>query len=255
MQAGTYPKGIVAKLLKLQRGKCACCRMPLGADYHLDHIQPLALGGANADWNVQLLRSKCNLEQVRAPSHRLHAIKRIFTVNHFQLVVTKRIADHQAAEQARMDAERERIRAEEAAKLQREAREAEARAERERQEAMRQQVLQAERDAQAGIADGSAPPKFCPPRCWTIRLVWSPTSKTMSWLALMPTRRSAQQNARLQALPSAASKVNSRALLAKRVTTARRSALATKPRCSPQRSAPAHQRSSWARLPSAWGSP
>ena len=56
-------KGIVAKLLKLQRGKCACCRMPLGADYHLDHIQPLALGGANADWNVQLLRNKCNLSK------------------------------------------------------------------------------------------------------------------------------------------------------------------------------------------------
>ena len=72
------------------------------------------------------------------------------------MLVKARIAEHQAAEQARLDAERERIRQEEAAKLQREAREAEARAERERQEVMRQQVLQAERDAQAGIAEARA---------------------------------------------------------------------------------------------------
>lgn len=66
------------------------------------------------------------------------------------------IATRKAAEQQRLEAERERIRQEEAAKLQREAREAEARAERERQEVMRQQVLQAERDAQAGIAEARA---------------------------------------------------------------------------------------------------
>ena len=72
------------------------------------------------------------------------------------MLVKSRIADHQAAEQARLDAERERIRAEEAAKLQREAREAEARAERERQEAMRQELLRAEREAQAGIAEARA---------------------------------------------------------------------------------------------------
>jgi hypothetical protein len=41
-------------------------------------------------------------------------------MNHFQLIVSTRIAEHQAAEQARLDAERERIRQEEAAKLQRE---------------------------------------------------------------------------------------------------------------------------------------
>lgn len=72
------------------------------------------------------------------------------------MLVKSRIADHQAAEAQRLDAERERIRAEEQAKAQREAREAEARAERERQEALRQQVLQAEREAQAGIAEARA---------------------------------------------------------------------------------------------------
>ena len=77
-------------------------------------------------------------------------------MNHFQLIVSTRIADHKAAEQARLEAERERIRQEEAAKLQREAREAEARAERERQEAMRQELLRVEREVQEGIAEARA---------------------------------------------------------------------------------------------------
>lgn len=72
------------------------------------------------------------------------------------ILVKSRIAEHEAAEAARLEAERERIRQEEAAKLQREAREAEARAERERQEAMRQELLRAEREAQAGIAEARA---------------------------------------------------------------------------------------------------
>lgn len=56
-------KDIAGKLLKLQRGKCACCSEPLGANYHLDHIMPLALGGENIDSNMQLLRSTCNLKK------------------------------------------------------------------------------------------------------------------------------------------------------------------------------------------------
>lgn len=43
-------------------------------------------------------------------------------MNHFQLIVSTRIADHQTAEQARQEAERERIRQEEAARADREAR-------------------------------------------------------------------------------------------------------------------------------------
>ncbi len=38
-------------------------------------------------------------------------------MNHFQLIVIKRIDDHKAAEAKRIEAERDRIRAEEAAKL------------------------------------------------------------------------------------------------------------------------------------------
>lgn len=60
---GALSHGIIEKLRLLQRGKCACCGKPLGNDFHLDHIIPLALGGANADSNVQLLASTCNLKK------------------------------------------------------------------------------------------------------------------------------------------------------------------------------------------------
>lgn len=61
---GKLSKGLSEKLFKLQRGKCACgCKQPLGDNYHLDHIMPLALGGANVDSNIQLLRQRCNLQK------------------------------------------------------------------------------------------------------------------------------------------------------------------------------------------------
>lgn len=55
-------KGVVARLFGLQKGICPCCRADLGK-YHIDHIMPLALGGSNADTNIQLLCAKCNLQK------------------------------------------------------------------------------------------------------------------------------------------------------------------------------------------------
>jgi 5-methylcytosine-specific restriction endonuclease McrA len=61
---GKLSKGLAERLLKLQRGKCACgCGQTLGDDYHLDHRMPLALGGANEDLNMQLLTSTCNQQK------------------------------------------------------------------------------------------------------------------------------------------------------------------------------------------------
>lgn len=58
---GKLSKGLEEKLLKLQKGKCACgCAQPLGNNYHMDHRMPLALGGSNTDDNMQLLTQKCN---------------------------------------------------------------------------------------------------------------------------------------------------------------------------------------------------
>ena len=57
---GRLSRGLSEKLFKLQRGKCACCGNPMGKGRHLDHAMPLALGGANEDWNIQLLCPSCN---------------------------------------------------------------------------------------------------------------------------------------------------------------------------------------------------
>ena len=57
---GKLSSGLADKLFKLQKGKCPCCNQPLGDDFHMDHIQPLALGGPNTDGNMQLLRQRCN---------------------------------------------------------------------------------------------------------------------------------------------------------------------------------------------------
>jgi 5-methylcytosine-specific restriction endonuclease McrA len=60
---GTLSRGLSEKLFKLQGGKCACCALPLGKNFHLDHIMPIALGGPNIDSNIQLLRPRCNIQK------------------------------------------------------------------------------------------------------------------------------------------------------------------------------------------------
>lgn len=56
-------KGLENKLFDLQKGKCPCCGLPLGDDYHMDHILPLYLGGSNTDDNIQLMRAGCNFSK------------------------------------------------------------------------------------------------------------------------------------------------------------------------------------------------
>lgn len=63
INGGKLSKGLSEKLYQLQKGKCACCKKPLGEDYHLDHIMPIALGGLNIDENIQLLRKQCNMQK------------------------------------------------------------------------------------------------------------------------------------------------------------------------------------------------
>lgn len=60
---GKLSKGLAAKLFALQKGICPCCKQPLGQDFQLDHKMPIALGGANADDNMQLLRKTCNKQK------------------------------------------------------------------------------------------------------------------------------------------------------------------------------------------------
>jgi 5-methylcytosine-specific restriction endonuclease McrA len=61
-EKGKLSKDLGYRLFELQKGKCACCHARL-EKYHLDHIMPLALDGANADSNIQLLCPTCNLEK------------------------------------------------------------------------------------------------------------------------------------------------------------------------------------------------
>jgi len=61
---GSLSKGIIGKLLKLQKHRCACCYMSLRmTGHHLDHIRAISKGGMNVDSNVQLLCPKCNLQK------------------------------------------------------------------------------------------------------------------------------------------------------------------------------------------------
>lgn len=58
--AGKLSADIAQKLLSIQRGKCAICRVVLKGKYDLDHILPLVLGGKNEDRNMQVLCVTCN---------------------------------------------------------------------------------------------------------------------------------------------------------------------------------------------------
>lgn len=57
---GRHSGADIALLMRLQRGKCACCHVGIKSCYHIDHILPLVLGGANGKENLQLLCPTCN---------------------------------------------------------------------------------------------------------------------------------------------------------------------------------------------------
>lgn len=59
-QAGQVSADIVERLRVLQRDKCAACHVSLGDQHELDHVVPLAGGGAHDDRNLQLLCRTCN---------------------------------------------------------------------------------------------------------------------------------------------------------------------------------------------------
>lgn len=63
---GRLSPGLAGRLLSLQKGRCSACRAKL-VKYHLDHIEPLALGGAHEDANIQLLCPPCNLAKAARP--------------------------------------------------------------------------------------------------------------------------------------------------------------------------------------------
>jgi 5-methylcytosine-specific restriction endonuclease McrA len=59
---GSHTLEQVMDLLAKQRGKCAVCRCKI-EKFHRDHITPLASGGSNDIFNIQLLCRPCNLNK------------------------------------------------------------------------------------------------------------------------------------------------------------------------------------------------
>lgn len=58
-----YTPKDVAQLFQLQNGLCVVCRLDLPVNYHIDHIIPLARGGDNTKYNIQLLCPCCNRQK------------------------------------------------------------------------------------------------------------------------------------------------------------------------------------------------
>lgn len=55
-------------IYKEQGGKCGGCYVELTEGFHLDHIEPLALGGSNTPDNIQFLCAPCNCSKRHTPA-------------------------------------------------------------------------------------------------------------------------------------------------------------------------------------------
>lgn len=63
----------IHNLYSMQKGKCAGCFKKLkGKDYHVDHVQPLALGGTNWPSNLQLMCPTCNMSKGGRPAEEFY---------------------------------------------------------------------------------------------------------------------------------------------------------------------------------------
>lgn len=60
---GKHCRKDIAKLENLQKWKCANCACCIKNGYHVDHIMPIALGGTNWPYNLQLLCPSCNMRK------------------------------------------------------------------------------------------------------------------------------------------------------------------------------------------------
>ena len=57
---GHFTSDDIDRITKLQKGKCAYCRIGLSGKYHVDHIVALKNGGSNRRSNLQILCQPCN---------------------------------------------------------------------------------------------------------------------------------------------------------------------------------------------------
>jgi 5-methylcytosine-specific restriction endonuclease McrA len=57
---GSYTPSDIADIRRMQKDKCAYCKVKLKGRGHIDHIIPLARGGTNYRSNLQLTCRSCN---------------------------------------------------------------------------------------------------------------------------------------------------------------------------------------------------
>lgn len=66
---------LISALVEKQRWRCACCSASVRKGYEMDHIVPLALGGAHHIDNIQILCVRCN--RSKGAKHPLEHARRI----------------------------------------------------------------------------------------------------------------------------------------------------------------------------------
>jgi 5-methylcytosine-specific restriction endonuclease McrA len=60
---GSLSRDDVEQIGSAQKWKCANCRKGIARKYEIDHVMPLALGGAHTKANIQILCSPCNRQK------------------------------------------------------------------------------------------------------------------------------------------------------------------------------------------------
>lgn len=60
---GTFTVRDIQRQYKIQNGLCWWCLEPVGNDYHVDHLIPLAKGGHNGPSNIVIACPGCNLNK------------------------------------------------------------------------------------------------------------------------------------------------------------------------------------------------
>lgn len=63
---GKHSGADIQRIFLAQKGRCAYCRIKLGAERHVDHIKPLSKGGSNWPSNLQITCAPCNLSKLAA---------------------------------------------------------------------------------------------------------------------------------------------------------------------------------------------